>query len=328
MEMETIIQLKEALSSGDSSVCRLCLSPDVTSEPLTQDPSDQYLVQKIFDCTSIQIVPLTGISSVLCTDCKTRVEDFYLFRYQCIKNNDVLNEFAAQISKSLLDEPESEKTVYSNELVQQSNSSTMLALRCKERIVDYRSNQQNQKCNNAQEPNMVHEFHNHDGINLPEENDLTPKPFQCKTCHKSFNAPSSLLIHRRIHTNDRRYQCSQCPAKFYDSSSLKTHIRYHTGERPYVCKVCDKAFYTPAHLRTHAKIHNKDEQHQCSYCPASFTQPAQLKIHIRTHTGERPFMCEICGNAFYSAGDLNKHVKNHTKKSTISLTDSYKNTVQ
>ncbi|XP_058064966.1 uncharacterized protein LOC131214646, partial [Anopheles bellator] len=106
--METFMYLKKALSSGDSSVCRLCLSPDVASEPLMQDEMGKHLIQKIFDCTGVQIIPLTGISSVLCTVCKRRVEDFYLFRYQCIKNNEVLNEFAVELNKSPLGIPESE----------------------------------------------------------------------------------------------------------------------------------------------------------------------------------------------------------------------------
>ncbi|NXB78577.1 ZSC29 protein, partial [Donacobius atricapilla] len=53
---------------------------------------------------------------------------------------------------------------------------------------------------------------------------------------------SSLLLHQRIHTEERPFHCLDGGKGFMHNSHLTTHRRIHTGERPYVCPQCGKSF--------------------------------------------------------------------------------------
>ncbi|XP_058830596.1 protein escargot-like [Topomyia yanbarensis] len=97
--MENIL-LKEAIIMANSNnMCRLCLSANGITEPICYDQRDQFLLQKIFECTTLQITPLTGIPSSLCTICKARLDEFYQFRWQCIKNDEIIRRIADNFPK-------------------------------------------------------------------------------------------------------------------------------------------------------------------------------------------------------------------------------------
>ncbi|XP_052860412.1 zinc finger protein 345-like [Anopheles cruzii] len=383
--METIMHLKEALSFGDLNMCRLCLSPDVASESLTQDESGQYLIQKIFDCTSVQIMPLTGIASVLCTDCKTRVEDFYLFRFQCIKNNQVLNEFAAELSKSPLVKSESQIVELPLEPVPQTDGPIFISLN-EDPPTHEVDNINLDHTYSAKETNIPDEVEGNDGFDLPEvklepddelssetlkEGDplqtalkqptktetheditmnsieesnqcpnspgpstvrvppeadaqLLPKPkkrahigkppFVCKTCNKEFKTRDKFTQHTKTHNKDEQHQCPHCTVSFVARQRLLIHLRYHTGERPFKCQVCHKAFVSQPILNSHSKIHNEDQQYQCPHCPAKFASKSRVPIHIRTnHTGEKPFICKVCNKAYAASFQLTHHMHIHSE---------------
>lgn len=93
--MENIV-LKEAIimANNSNNMCRLCLSANGITEPICYDQRDQFLLQKIYECTTLQISPLNGIPSSLCTICKARLDEFYQFRWQCIKNDDIIRRIA------------------------------------------------------------------------------------------------------------------------------------------------------------------------------------------------------------------------------------------
>ncbi|XP_065077889.1 zinc finger protein 768-like [Ochlerotatus camptorhynchus] len=101
--MENIV-LKEAIIMANSNnMCRLCLSANGITEPICYDQRDQFLLQKIYECTTLQISPLNGIPSSLCTICKTRLDEFYQFRWQCIKNDEIIRRIADNFQKQPTD---------------------------------------------------------------------------------------------------------------------------------------------------------------------------------------------------------------------------------
>ncbi|XP_058118322.1 zinc finger protein 556-like [Anopheles ziemanni] len=116
--------LKETISLSNRNMCRLCLSTNGVTEPIGY--GDQFLLQKIYECTSIQITPLAGVSSALCTICRARLEDFYQFRWQCIKNDEILHRIAAGGSNKPLESGEgriqSDNSVDCNKRLQESAS--------------------------------------------------------------------------------------------------------------------------------------------------------------------------------------------------------------
>lgn len=53
------------------------------------------------------------------------------------------------------------------------------------------------------------------------------KMFQCCICKKSFSRPSSLAIHKNIHSGEKPYECDQCKKRFNVLSNLRRHKKIH-----------------------------------------------------------------------------------------------------
>lgn len=77
---------------------------------------------------------------------------------------------------------------------------------------------------------------------------------QCKFCNKSFDYPSGLVRHERVHTGDSPFECSICCRTFKQQSTLATHFRVHTKEMPFECphQGCDRCFRHQTSLKRHA----------------------------------------------------------------------------
>lgn len=58
-------------------------------------------------------------------------------------------------------------------------------------------------------------------------------------CGKKFRAHKYLVLHQRVHNDDRPFECSWkgCSMTFKWQWARTEHLRLHTGERPYKCKV-------------------------------------------------------------------------------------------
>ncbi|XP_029156247.1 zinc finger and SCAN domain-containing protein 21-like isoform X2 [Nylanderia fulva] len=110
---------------------------------------------------------------------------------------------------------------------------------------------------------------------------------------RPFNARYKLLIHMRVHTQEKPNKCPfvGCKKAFSRLENLKIHQRSHTGERPYACQ------------------HNG--------CLKAFSNSSDRAKHQRTHYDRKPYACQVsgCGKRYTDPSSLRKHLKNHTENS-------------
>ncbi|GAB1863762.1 Zinc finger protein gli4-like isoform x3 protein [Camponotus japonicus] len=110
---------------------------------------------------------------------------------------------------------------------------------------------------------------------------------------RPFNARYKLLIHMRVHTQEKPNKCpfAGCKKAFSRLENLKIHQRSHTGERPYACQ------------------HNG--------CSKAFSNSSDRAKHQRTHYDRKPYACQVsgCGKRYTDPSSLRKHLKNHTENS-------------
>ncbi|XP_013191867.1 zinc finger protein 585A [Amyelois transitella] len=144
-----------------------------------------------------------------------------------------------------------------------------------------------------------------------------PMELLCSECGEVLPSKKDMQIHMMTHKNiknktTKRFECSICSKGCSSQAMLIMHERVHTNERPFPCQLCALRFKTKTHLRTHQLTHTREKKFGCSVCMKFFALKGNLVVHLRTHTGERPYVCTLCGEAFIDSKYLKKHkLKRH-----------------
>lgn len=112
---------------------------------------------------------------------------------------------------------------------------------------------------------------------------------------------------KNLKKTNKRFECCICGKGCSSQAMLIMHERVHTNERPFPCQLCSLKFKTKTHLRTHQLTHTREKKFGCSVCMKFFALKGNLVVHLRTHTGERPYVCSICGEAYIDSKYLKKH---------------------
>ncbi|XP_013165529.1 PREDICTED: zinc finger protein 90-like isoform X1 [Papilio xuthus] len=80
----------------------------------------------------------------------------------------------------------------------------------------------------------------------------------------------------------KRYMCDVCGHKTRQYANLMVHMRVHTNEKPYQCPHCDRRFSMPSNRDRHLVVHTGEKRYQCQLCSRRFTQSSAVKLHIQT----------------------------------------------
>ncbi|CDS42950.1 zinc finger protein [Echinococcus multilocularis] len=122
----------------------------------------------------------------------------------------------------------------------------------------------------------------------------------CDICGASFNRPSRLTIHQRIHTGERPFKCP-CGRSYIRRQHLARHAATCAG--------------TPTTPRRNKSLSDKSSDHIEYFCPkcnlGQFYKKKSVWAHVSIVHGDRRFKCIKCDAAFTTNSKLERHQKRH-----------------
>lgn len=108
--------------------------------------------------------------------------------------------------------------------------------------------------------------------------------YKCTICLKSFQKPSQLMRHIRVHTGEKPFKVR----RFVRETSARS-IPIDIGGNVESVTIASSALLSLV---------------QCTVCSRAFTQKSSLQIHAWQHNGIRPHTCSLCNAKFSQKGSV------------------------
>uniref|UniRef100_A0A1I8NR47 Protein krueppel n=1 Tax=Stomoxys calcitrans TaxID=35570 RepID=A0A1I8NR47_STOCA len=116
---------------------------------------------------------------------------------------------------------------------------------------------------------------------------------------------------RSSNSSPETYACDECDHVFMRKLSLILHKKVHSNDRePIICKICGKVFKIKGAYRTHMEKHRDEKSiNKCPKCSRPFTSKSDLKHHMsKAHSQSGVIVaCPKCKRTFVSASRLESH---------------------
>lgn len=312
--------------SNCRSICRLCLGTNGRMEDLFFNESDEQLSQKIFQCTSVKMVPANGIISSICLRCKHRLMELHQFQEQCVKCEEI---FQAKIEKMENVTIEVEPDIFGIQLSDDENGEGYSISTGSIDIKDEPDCWDGKDIEDAMGVNGGASGEDAEGKNEQDAQDDPVMESHDDPYNDKYDKPYYTLKHPELDLNSmvviikdkKHWKCPYCGKHFSQSGNLKAHINTHTGYKPYTCNLCQRTFAQKSNLNYHMKAsHDPQRPFKCNECDRAFASMDQMVSHLKSKHEQqtnrtipaKKHQCPYCGKAFSQGFNLKLHVNTHT----------------
>ncbi|XP_058452180.1 zinc finger protein 664-like [Malaya genurostris] len=339
------------------NICRLCLSGDDNLESIFVGSGTELLQMIIYDCTTVKVSPKHGYPTSICIPCKAKVENFHLFREQCIQNDEYLRSTFLEPEIVIKTEPDFIITGPGNEEDDDDDDDDIDEADIEEwdeSESNYISEDDQMNSSIKQDSYLHRELSTNNNIDINNSSAQIPR-FRCEFCSAEYSVLEQLEKHITSHKEEKIFKCFYCPKTFHFAKNLNMHIEYIHSKVKYSQKIATKSINVAQHCRlvnneinNTASINTSGAQnmnnilirngkpttihsasstgripaarvsnHECHVCHKSFND---LRQHMLLHDGEKPYKCDVCSKSFFNASTLKTHYRVHSDENPFRCT--------
>nr|XP_029724059.1 zinc finger protein 677-like [Aedes albopictus] len=327
------IEIKKEITQNIQQVCRLCLENNQLHDIFFKKDIQRW----IYNYLSITVSETDTLSKLICTDCRTRLEDFHGFKQRCLNAQEVLEgkssteiqhtklkcEFCGKVFpvKSKLSNhmkihmTRKYKCSICGKGFQQPSALARHTMRLHPKIIVHNEPAKLNATRSADKPQPVLTqcevvlkqepvSYEPDVGRTPtnvDQNETADLQLECDLCDKKFKLKKNLQDHRRNVHGPKRHKCPVCGKLFASKERLGRHTHVHAGFTP---NETVAIFLEPGEAETDANSDTENKttakrKEPCSVCNR-LIRDIFMEGHLNRHKGIHPYKCEMgCSEQFH-----------------------------